>query len=51
MAMVCTLGFFTACSSDDDDNNSNNFLRNEKIEGTGRYRTLGLMQMVIQQVQ
>lgn len=28
MAMVCTLGFFTACSSDDDDK------RNEKIEGT-----------------
>lgn len=27
MAMVCTLGFFTACSSDDDDNTS-------KIEGT-----------------
>ena len=31
MAMVCTLGFFTACSSDDDDND---FKRNEKIEGT-----------------
>ena len=30
MAMVCTLGFFTACSSDDD----NDFKRNEKIEGT-----------------
>ena len=30
MAMVCTLGFFTACSSDDDDNTP----RNEKIEGT-----------------
>lgn len=30
MAMVCTLGFFTACSSDDKDN----FVRNEKIEGT-----------------
>lgn len=27
MAMVCTLGFFTACSSDDDDND-------KKIEGT-----------------
>ena len=33
MAMVCTLGFFTACSSDDD-NNENDFKRNEKIEGT-----------------
>ena len=31
MAMVCTLGFFTACSSDDDDNTQ---VRNEKIEGT-----------------
>lgn len=29
MAMVCTLGFFTACSSDEDD-----IVRNEKIEGT-----------------
>lgn len=34
MAMVCTLGFFTACSSDDDDNDKDNFVRNEKIEGT-----------------
>ena len=33
MAMVCTLGFFTACSSDDDDNEKG-FVRNEKIEGT-----------------
>lgn len=33
MSMVCTLGFFTACSSDDD-NNENDFKRNEKIEGT-----------------
>ena len=34
MAMVCTLGFFTACSSDDDDNDKDFFVRNEKIEGT-----------------
>lgn len=34
MAMVCTLGFFTACSSDDDDNDKDHFVRNEKIEGT-----------------
>lgn len=34
MAMVCTLGFFTACSSDDDNNDKDNFVRNEKIEGT-----------------
>ena len=33
MAMVCTLGFFTACSSDDD-NDEKGFVRNEKIEGT-----------------
>ncbi|WP_337498587.1 hypothetical protein [Segatella sp.] len=33
MAMVCTLGFFTACSSDDD-NEEKEFVRNEKIEGT-----------------
>ena len=33
MAMVCTLGFFTACSSDDD-NDKDYFVRNEKIEGT-----------------
>ena len=32
--MVCTLGFFTACSSDDDDNDKDYFVRNEKIEGT-----------------
>ena len=42
MAMVCTLGFFTACSSDDDDNNSNNFLRNEKIEGTWKVQDAGM---------
>ena len=42
MAMVCTLGFFTACSSDDDDNNSNNFLRNEKIEGTWKVQEAGM---------
>ena len=36
MAMVCTLGFFTACSSDDDNNDKDNFVRNEKIEGTWR---------------
>lgn len=35
MAMVCTLGFFTACSSDDDDN------RNEKIEGTWKVQKAG----------
>lgn len=34
MAMVCTLGFFTACSSDDDDKDKDYFVRNEKIEGT-----------------
>lgn len=33
MAMVCTLGFFTACSSDDN-NDEKKFVRNEKIEGT-----------------
>ena len=33
MAMVCTLGFFTACSSDDD-NDEKEIVRNEKIEGT-----------------
>lgn len=31
MALVCTLGVFTACSSDDDDPQ---IVRNEKIEGT-----------------
>ena len=41
IAMVCTLGFFTACSSDDDDNNNNNFLRNEKIEGTWKVQDAG----------
>ena len=40
MAMVCTLGFFTACSSDDD-NNENDFKRNEKIEGTGKVQDAG----------
>lgn len=38
MAMVCTLGFFTACSSDDDDND---FKRNEKIEGTWKVQEAG----------
>ena len=33
MAMFCTLGFFTACSSDYD-NDEKEFVRNEKIEGT-----------------
>ena len=37
MAMVCTLGFFTACSSDDDDNTP----RNEKIEGTWKVQDAG----------
>ena len=40
MAMVCTLGFFTACSSDDD-NNENDFKRNEKIEGTWKVQDAG----------
>ena len=40
MAMVCTLGFFTACSSDDD-NNENDFNRNEKIEGTWKVQDAG----------
>lgn len=35
MAMVCTLGFFTACSSDDE------FVRNEKIEGTWKVQEAG----------
>ena len=39
MAMVCTLGFFTACSSDDDDND---FKRNEKIEGTWKVQDAGI---------
>ena len=39
MAMVCTLGFFTACSSDDDDND---FKRNEKIEGTWKVQEAGM---------
>ena len=38
MAMACTLGFFTACSSDDDDND---FKRNEKIEGTWKVQEAG----------
>ena len=38
MAMVCTLGFFTACSSDDDDNTP----RNEKIEGTWKVQDAGI---------
>ena len=41
MAMVCTLGFFTACSSDDDDNEKDNFVRNEKIEGTWKVQEAG----------
>ena len=41
MAMVCTLGFFTACSSDDD-NNENDFKRNEKIEGTWKVQEAGM---------
>lgn len=50
MAMVCTLGFFTACSSDDD-NNENDFNRNEKIEGTWKVQDAGFDAMAIQQVQ
>ena len=42
MAMVCTLGFFTACSSDDDDNDKDNFVRNEKIEGTWKVQEAGM---------
>lgn len=41
MVMVCTLGFFTACSSDDDDNEKDNFVRNEKIEGTWKVQEAG----------
>ena len=41
MAMVCTLGFFTAYSSDDD-NNENDFKRNEKIEGTWKVQEAGM---------
>ena len=40
MAMVCTLGFFTACSSDDD-NDEKGFVRNEKIEGTWKVQEAG----------
>lgn len=40
MAMVCTLGFFTACSSDDD-NDEKEFVRNEKIEGTWKVQDAG----------
>lgn len=42
MAMVCTLGFFTACSSDDDDNDKDYFVRNEKIEGTWKVQEAGV---------
>ena len=41
MAMVCTLGFFTACSSDDD-NDEKEFVRNEKIEGTWKVQEAGM---------
>lgn len=41
MTMVCTLGFFTACSSDDDDNDKDYFVRNEKIEGTWKVQEAG----------
>lgn len=41
MAMVCTLGFFTACSSDDDNKDKDNFVRNEKIEGTWKVQEAG----------
>lgn len=40
MAMVCTLGFFTACSSDDD-NDEKESVRNEKIEGTWKVQEAG----------
>ena len=40
MAMVCTLGFFTACSSNDD-NDEKGFVRNEKIEGTWKVQEAG----------
>lgn len=40
MAMVCTLGFFTACSSDDD-NDEKGSVRNEKIEGTWKVQEAG----------
>ena len=40
MAMVCTLGFFTACSSDDD-NDQKEFVRNEKIEGAWKVQEAG----------
>lgn len=51
MAMVCTLGFFTACSSDDDDNDKDYFVRNEKIEGTWKVQEAGFDAMAILQVQ
>ena len=41
MAMVCTLGFFTACSSDDG-NDEKGFVRNEKIEGTWKVQEAGM---------
>ena len=41
MAMFCTLGFFTACSSDDD-NDEKGFVRNEKIEGTWKVQEAGM---------
>ena len=40
MAMVYTLGFFTACSSDDN-NDEKEFVRNEKIEGTWKVQEAG----------
>ena len=39
--LVCTLGFFTACSSDDD-NDEKGFVRNEKIEGTWKVQEAGM---------
>lgn len=41
MAMVCTLGFFTACNSDDN-NDEKEFVRNEKIEGTWKVQEAGM---------
>ncbi len=50
MAMVCTLGFFTACSSDDDDNGISSATRRLKVPG--RYRKLvWIQQPTSQQVQ